>query len=99
MKIKEIMTTTVHSCRPDSLASEAAHIMWEQDVGCVPVVDSNNRPIGMVTDRDLCMAAYTQGQSLQTMRVSAATSKQVFTCRTEDSIADAERIMMRHKIR
>jgi CBS domain-containing protein len=31
--------------------------MWENDCGCVPVVDDNGRAGGMITDRDVCMAA------------------------------------------
>jgi CBS domain-containing protein len=62
----------------DDLAAAAA-VMWDHDCGCVPVVDSENRPIAMLTDRDVCMAAYTQGLPLRAMSVSSAASKGIFT--------------------
>lgn len=35
--------------------------MWEHDIGCLPIIDADGRVAGMITDRDICMAAYTRG--------------------------------------
>jgi CBS domain-containing protein len=99
MKAKDLMTSKVRTCGPGSTAAEAAGLMWEHDVGAIPVLDTTGRPIGMVTDRDLCMAAYTRGQSLTDLHVIAAMSKEVFSCREGDSIAEAERLMREHQVR
>lgn len=61
--------------------NEAARIMWEHDCGCVPVVDEGRRVIGMLTDRDACMAAYTQGLRLQDLPVHRAMSNGATACR------------------
>ena len=53
----------------------------------------------MLTDRDICMAAYTQGRPLGEMQVSSAMSRQLFSCRPEDSLAKAEEIMRTNRIR
>jgi len=99
MKVEELMTRDVRACgRYDSLNS-AAHIMWEHDCGCVPVVDAERHVVGVVTDRDVCMAAYTQGQPLAAMLVNAAMAKDVATCTPEDSVAGAEAIMKARQVR
>jgi CBS domain-containing protein len=73
--------------------------MWDNDCGCVPVQDTEGRVIGMITDRDICMAAYLQGGSLRALQVSSAMAKQAFTCRGDDTVAQAEAIMREHQVR
>jgi CBS domain-containing protein len=67
--------------------------MWEADIGCVPVVDGDGGVIGMLTDRDICMAAYTQGRPLADIPVASAMSKQVYSCRPSDAVAVALKVM------
>jgi CBS domain-containing protein len=99
MKVKDLMVKDVRMCRQYDTLDTAAMIMWEKDCGCVPVVDENLRVIGVITDRDICMAAYTQGISLKELQVSQAMSKQLFSCRLEDDLAAAERTMLQNHVR
>ncbi len=99
MMVSELMQKRVMTCLPDHELALAAQIMWENDCGCVPVVDEANLVVGMVTDRDICMAAYLNGRSPQEMEVREAMSMQVLSCRPEDWIADAESIMRREQVR
>ena len=39
MKVKDVMTTDLKTCTPDTTIAEAAHLMWEGDCGILPVVD------------------------------------------------------------
>jgi CBS domain-containing protein len=93
MKIAEIMNRQVRCCRPTDTLDAAAAIMWDHDCGCVPVVDAEERVVGMITDRDLCMAAYTRGVTLGTVQVQDVMSRTVYTCRAEDSVGHAEQMM------
>lgn len=68
MKVQDIMTADVETCRLDDTLDRPAAIMWERDCGVVPVVDDESRIVGMLTDRDICMAAYTQGRPLPEIR-------------------------------
>jgi CBS domain-containing protein len=102
MKVEQLMTRNVQTCRADDHLNQAAQIMWEHDCGVVPVVASGNgaaRIVGVLTDRDICMAAYTQGRSLQDIRVASAMSQQVCSCRPSDAIAVALRVMETNKVR
>ena len=76
MKVREVMTTKVEPCRPEDPLSKAAAIMWQQDCGCVPVIDENRKVVGMLTDRDICMATWMKGEPLQDLTVSIPMSKQ-----------------------
>jgi len=73
--------------------------MWEEDCGCVPVVDRNSKLVGILTDRDICMAAYTQGMTLHALRVESAMAPKVISCNAEDELVEAEKLMRQHKIR
>ncbi len=78
--------------------AQHAQMMWEHDIGCVPVVDKDGRAIGMLTDRDICMSAYIQGVPLSGALVTSAMSKEVFSCTPEDDIAAAEKLMKEKQI-
>ncbi len=99
MKIIELMTRDLKTCRQTDMLDHAAKLMWDFDIGTVPVVDDFGQIIGMITDRDLCMAAYMQRQPLHSLPVSVAMTKHVVTCHSDDTDADVARLMARHKIR
>jgi CBS-domain-containing membrane protein len=65
----------------------------------VPVVDDDGRVVGIVTDRDACMAAFTRGAHLHEIPVEVAMSRDVLTCAPDDPITLAERLMETHQVR
>jgi CBS domain-containing protein len=99
MRVGELMTSDVKACHPGDSLNRAAQIMWENDCGCVPVEDDAGRVVGMLTDRDACMAAYTQGRALSEIPVESAMSRMVVACRAEETAAAAERLMREQRIR
>ena len=98
MKAKDLMTMDVKCCEEFSTLNTAAQTMWENDIGCVPVIDKEGRAIGVLTDRDICMAAYIQGVLLTGALVTSAMSKEVFSCAPEDDVAEAEKLMKQNQI-
>jgi len=99
MYVEQLMSGSVKICRPDDSLAAAAKIMWDHDCGCVPVVNDDVRLVGMVTDRDVCMAAYLGGTSLASVAVSSAMSKVVHSCRPDDAVGAAESVMRANQIR
>lgn len=99
LRVHDVMTKNVVSCGPTDTAEQAARIMWEERCGCVPIVDADRHPISIVTDRDICMAAWTQGQPLGKIIVSSAMSSRLFTANVADEVASAEATMRRHGVR
>ncbi len=99
MKIAEIMTRDVHTCSPSDTLATAAQIMWENDCGAVPVVDRENRVVGMITDRDVAMAAQLQGVALHDSSVASAMARDIKTCSPQDTPATVQALMQQHKVR
>lgn len=99
MKIAEIMTRDVHTCTPADTLATAAQIMWEHDCGAVPVVDREHRIVGIITDRDLAMAAQLQGVALHDSSVAGAMARDIKCCSPQDTPATVQALMQQHKIR
>jgi CBS domain-containing protein len=99
MRVAELMTREVHAVGVGESADRAARIMWERDCGSVPVVDAGGHVVGMITDRDACMAAYTSGRPLDRIPVAEAMSRELFACRPEDLLEDIERTLWARQLR
>jgi CBS domain-containing protein len=99
MNVSQIMSRNVETCRPEDSLSEAAGKMWDHDVGALPVVGTDGQLCAMITDRDISMAAYTQGKSLHDIPVAVAMSRQISSCRPGDSLIQAEEIMRSRQVR
>lgn len=99
MHIQQIMSMPAVTCRSSDTLSTAAKLMWEYDCGSIPVTDADGIVVGIVTDRDICMATYLKGASPHAISVADTMSKQVFSCRAEESLQTAERLMNEHQVR
>jgi len=98
MNVEAIMTKEVKCCTSDATLARAAQLMWEKDCGCMPVCDREGRVIGMITDRDICMSAWTKGRALQELRVDGAMARAVVSCRAQDPVTIAETKMQEHQL-
>ncbi len=99
MIVSELMSRNLETCHPQDSLQDAAGKMWDHDIGCLPVLDAESHVIGMITDRDVCMAAYTQGRPLTAISVQSAMAHQAFCCLPTDRIEDVETVMKTHKVR
>jgi CBS domain-containing protein len=99
MKIEELMTRDVATCSAEDSLEHAAKLMWDRDVGCVVVVDEHRKPVGMITDRDLAMAAYTRGALLRDIRVNDAMAHKLWACSIFTSLAAVEHGMRTGQVR
>lgn len=99
MLVRERMTTDVKSCRASDSLADAAKLLWEQDCGCVPVTDEHGLVRGMLTDRDICMAAYTTGKRLGELKVGDTMANQVAVARPGQSVHEAEMVMRARGVR
>ena len=102
MRVDQVMTRNVKTCHPDDTLERAAAIMWDYDCGSLPVVqggDGSARVVGMLTDRDVCMAAYTQGRALRDIIVTSAMSQSLCSCRSTDAVGVALKVMETNQVR
>jgi len=101
VRVEQLMTREVKVCSEADTLNRAAQLMWESDCGCIPVISTNGDGgvIGVVTDRDIAMAAYTQGKSLSAIPVSTVMAREVIACHASDGISQAEALMRDYEVR
>ncbi|MDQ5844343.1 MAG: CBS domain-containing protein [Acidobacteriota bacterium] len=99
MKVKDIMTANAKTCTLTDNLAEAARLMWEEDCGSVPVVAEEGKVVGLITDRDICMAALTKGRNESSIAIEDVISGKLFTCQPEDDIHSALDTMRDNKVR
>jgi CBS domain-containing protein len=87
MQVREVMTSDPVSCSADTTLREAATLMVDNDCGEIPVLDSRQYPIGVVTDRDIACRAVAEGRSPDTA-VREIMSSPVITTTPESSLED-----------
>ena len=99
MKVHQLMTGPASTCTSRDSLERAAQLLWENDCGLLPVVDDAGRVTAVITDRDICMGAYTRGKRLAEMKVADSMSRNVVTCRRDDDVAVAVQRMVEHAVR
>jgi CBS domain-containing protein len=99
MRVQEIMVSDPLTCGPQSNLAEVAQLMWKGDCGIVPVTDSAGKLVGVVTDRDICIAASTKDKAPSRIQAGELPRGDVHTCRPEDEAQTALKMMREHRIR
>ena len=98
MKVQDVMTYDVQTCGPETNLATAAMQMWKGDFGVMPVVTAG-KVIGMITDRDICMAAATKHRDPANIRVKEVISDEVYGCSADTDINEALKIMRKRQVR
>ena len=99
MKVKEVMTANPTACTLTNSLAEAASMMWEHDCGILPVLAEGGKVVGLITDRDICMAGALKGRQLANIAVEDTISGKVFACKLEDDVRTALETMKEKKVR
>ena len=99
MFVKDVMKKAVATCAPESDLASVIETMRVRDCGFLPVVDSNGIIIGVVTDRDVCMAAGTTLRPLARVSVKDAMSHPVFSCFPDENVKTVLATMAKHRVR
>jgi CBS domain-containing protein len=99
MKVKDVMTKEVKTCTPKTDLADVAHSMWMRDCGVLPVVDGHGQVVGMITDRDVCIATGCRRRDPATILVSEVMTRQVHSCSPEIDLCEALEIMRQKQVR
>lgn len=99
MKVFEIMTLDVGFCVSDDSLAKAAEIMWQKDCGIVPVVDAENRVVGVITDRDICIAAATRNRKPSQIKACEMISRKIAACGMNDDIKTVLKKMRKNRVK
>ena len=100
MQVKRIMTSDIATCGPDTNLAVVAKLMWDRDCGFIPVIDAPGEVVGVITDRDICIASATR--RLPPEQITAAQAMRrppLHTCQIEDTAEKALATMKEFQVR
>jgi CBS domain-containing protein len=86
-------------CRPEDTVQTASVILHSKYIGALPVMDENNRLVGIFGERDVVRAFANRLPKIESMLVSELMSKNVIICKPEQTVLEAMALMKKHKIR
>ncbi len=99
MRVLDCMMGTPYYCRPDNNLGSATELMWTGNCGFLPVMNTEGTVVGVITDRDICIALGTRGRAAGEVPVSEVMSQKVFSCAPEDEVHIALRAMREGHVR
>jgi CBS domain-containing protein len=99
MNARDIMTADPACCRPDTPIVEVARLMCHNDCGVIPVVDSNQKLQGVVTDRDIVCRAVLQGCDIAATTAAECMSDMPVSVRPGTSVEECCQVLEEHQIR
>lgn len=99
MEVRECMTRNPRFAVVDTSLTEAARIMANGGFGTLPVVSPQGTVIGIVTDRDICVAVANEQRPPSAVTVGEIMNRRVQTCRPDDDVETAMQIMRGHRVR
>lgn len=99
MRVRELMSIPATTCSEESSLDTAAKLMHARSCGTLPVVDPTGAIVGMITDRDICMAAQRTGRCLADISVAESIDGRVFSVRPKDTVQRAEELMRENRVR
>ena len=99
MKCSEVMTKNPKTCAPDDTVQQAAQLMKTEDVGPIPIVGTDGKLEGIITDRDIVLKAVAEGRDPKTTKLADVMTTDMITCAPDGDIEDTLNSMEEHQVR
>lgn len=99
MKVTELMTVDPAAIWITESLASAAKSMWENDCGILPIVKDGRKVVGVITDRDICMATAIRNRPESTICVEEVMTRNIFSVTPNDDVHKALQLMQEHKVR
>jgi len=98
MAVRTLMSAPAHACQPETNLAAVTQMMWDHDCGLIPVVDTAGHVVGVVTDRDVCVATGTRRVLPERIAAGEVMSRSVHSVLPEDPIEQAMTVMREAKV-
>jgi len=99
LTIKDAMTKQTVTCRPETNLAAASALMWESDCEALPVLADTGELVGILTDRDICIALGTRDIRASELTAREVVGTHIPACRPMDDIGFALEIMRHANVR
>jgi CBS domain-containing protein len=96
---RDVMTQNPACCSQNATLDQVAKLMVQNDCGEIPILDSADRPVGVITDRDIVCRAVAEGKNPTGHTVADIMTRPAITVRSDATIEDVLATMERHQIR
>jgi CBS domain-containing protein len=93
MNVSELMTPHVTSVAPNATMDQAVKLMAEHDIGCLPITDADQCVVGIVTDRDIALAAASRDSPMSALPVTDAMTTEVVAVTPSTPVERAEQLL------
>ena len=97
-KLRKIMVEKVVTIAPSATAMKAAELMNMHEIGCLVVVD-HEKPVGILTERDMLKRIVCRSRPSKTMRVVDLMSKPLITGSPDMRAGDAAKLVFERNIK
>ena len=96
---RDVMTPDPVCCSPGTTLDQVAQLMAENNCGEIPIIDTADRPVGVITDRDIVCRVVAEGKNPMAHTVESSMTSSVVTVRADASIDEVIAVMEDHQIR
>jgi CBS domain-containing protein len=96
-KVRESMTERVVTVAPGTSVVDAAKTMIREEKGPLPIVEGD-RPVGIVTDRDLVAHVVARGKDPSSIKVDDVASKDLVTIGPDKDVDEARKLMAQREL-
>ncbi len=96
--VRDIMSSPVKAVREDTVLHEVIATLSNFDINALVVVEGD-KPVGIVTAKDVLTRAYEHGMPVSTVRAGLVASSPVTTIDEEASVQEAAEIMRRKRVK
>jgi len=97
-QVRELMTKSPRTVRPDDTAVDAARLMRDEDAGIAPIAE-DDRLVGVVTDRDIAIRIVAEAKDPGSTKVTEIASQNLVTIDPQQDLDEALRLMAKHQVR
>jgi CBS domain-containing protein len=99
LKVKDVMVSNIITIETGATARKAAELMNRHDIGCIIIVDSHDKPLGIVTERDMLKRVMLQARDPRRARISFIMSKPLITVSPQTDLREAINLMTERRIK
>ena len=99
MLVEDVMADEMVTCDLNESLENIAYKMWNGDLGAVPVLNEYGMPVGMITDRDICMALALRHSHAAHLHARDLLHGRFVSCSPKWEIKQALKLMAQEKIR
>ena len=96
---RHVMTPDPACCSVNATLDQVARLMVQNDCGEIPILDTADHPIGVITDRDIVCRVVAEGKNPTAHTVEECMTQPVQTVSVDMPVEEVIRVMEKHQIR